>query len=1813
MTCARREAGAHRPAASTPAGSARPDPRSGRRRARLSLLLPVLALLALFAAAPAPAEAQEDEVTVWRAVLTVDQASDRAGNTAYGCGADDNLKDCAKKRVLTRPKVKVDDTRYEIRTFYWDSDTNQVVLEFKVPSVAESTLRTTVFKDMTLHLPGKRQGERIMLRFNDADANSDVIWWSGLSDLGWRKGQVVGMTLTAPPPPEKPAKITGLEALPMSESVLLTWDEVRNDGYDVNRPFEKIQVQQKVKGGDWTEWKDLGLVARHTVTGLENGKRYSFRVRAVGPGGEGPRTQQIHVKPLKKPAPPGNLLANSADGSVILHWDYPLDDALTMYAYRVRAATGGDWKGGWITIPERHENESPYMRGGRAEFTVTGLSNGTEYEFAVRAANAAGWGRPSEAARATPRAVPAKPLPVTVPHDSALIPTDADGSRLVKPGESFRVMFVTANPTSAERTDIGYYNQYVQQQARRNSDFNAVWAEFRAVISTATVSARDNIDAGAAGNRAPVYWHRGGRVVGGCCGGDLFEDEWQDATPKNDGGGDSTVTQVWTGSLRSGNSWSLVGGNEDTRFYAGARWVWTGNPTESRGGISHATWDSYGTPPTRRTRLPVYGISPLITVEQPSTSTASAIWSATLTVDGGSSYGCNGRDTWPFSHDACSSALTDDDFTHGGVDYTIDAVTADTDRGLLLRFSGIGSATAKTALSALTLTVGAGPTARSFRISDATVDGVGQVSGADVFLKWGSATTLGWEPGDTVALKLTSPPPPPPPQTVWSATLTAKKVNSLYGCSSSGTFRCSTATVLTDDEFTYKGTDYTVANLYFGRDSSDNPFLAFGLSISLLSTAGGLDTKNALASLTLHVDGDRFAIDDATVGANNINWPFSPSPDWTDGQKVSVKLTGAATTTTPKPAKPAGLTATAEFDRATLSWTDPGDSGITRHQYRQKEGSGAWSVWRDIPNSASGEANAASYTVTGLKEGTSYAFRLRAVNALGAGPEADEATATTATALWSATLTVDEDTTLAKFGCSTFVNSQADCRRALSNDGFTFSGIKYRVREVNWANVGTGMVTIKFNKKLPKSARNALTLVVGSDRLALSDSFISTGDTIEFNNTGLAAWTDGQKVSLRLATGGAGIGTPPPPPTSTPAAVWSAMLTVDYASNRNGSPAYGCDNERASGPAMDNCSATTVLTDDDFDYPTGGTAYTVDRLYHNNSGSVLSLGFSGVTAAAAKTALTGLTLTVGTGTTAKTFAIADAGAPSTSGSALTWSSAGLSWSDGDTVSLSLTAPAAAKPAKPAGLTATAGDGQVALAWTDPSDSGITKYQYQRKEGSGAYGSWTDIPGSGATTTSYTVTGLKGGTAYAFKLRAVNAAGAGPESDEATATTPAAAVWSATLTVAATSSNAGCYTSGVNACSALLTQDKFTHGGIEYTITGIFGVGDLSIHTNKNGARAALSGLTLTVGSGTSAKTFKVSDATSDSSTDSEFYWTDNQGLSWSANDMVALKLTATTTMAPTPGAPGLQWARVNGSELALRFDAALDESSAPSASAFSVSVAGAARAVSSVAVSGDLVTLTLASAVSAGEAVTLGYAPPAQGPALRLSGGGAAVAAFSGQAVANDTPAGQPQVQGPPGTAEPLTASVASAPSEHRGTGGFELRIAFSAPVAGRAKDAAIEVSGGTLARASRVNKRQDLWALTVNPSGYGAVAVTLPATADCAAAGAVCTADGRRLETALTHAVPGPVTVSVADARAKEGEDATLDFAVTLSRAAAGEVAVTYATRDGTAKKGRDYRLAKGTLVFAAGETAKTVEVAILDDAHDEGEETLRLVSAAD
>ena len=193
-----------------------------------------------------------------------------------------------------------------------------------------------------------------------------------------------------------------------------------------------------------------------------------------------------------------------------------------------------------------------------------------------------------------------------------------------------------------------------------------------------------------------------------------------------------------------------------------------------------------------------------------------------------------------------------------------------------------------------------------------------------------------------------------------------------------------------------------------------------------------------------------------------------------------------------------------------------------------------------------------------------------------------------------------------------------------------------------------------------------------------------------------------------------------------------------------------------------------------------------------------------------------------------------------------------------------------------------------------------------------------------------------------------------------------------------------------------------------------------------------------------------------------------------------------------------------------------------------------------------------------------------------------------------------------PVTAPPLTAEFTGMPSEHNGKKLFGFEIVFSEEFRGLTlsglQAGALAVTNGRIVDAKRVTRGENRRvAVRVRPASNDAMTITL-------AAGSVSTASGRSLANTVSATVAGPVGISVSDARVKEGAGAVLSFAVTLSRSATSGFSVDYATSDGTAQAGADYTAASGTLSFSAGQSSGTIEVAVLDDDHDEGEETLTL-----
>ena len=306
------------------------------------------------------------------------------------------------------------------------------------------------------------------------------------------------------------------------------------------------------------------------------------------------------------------------------------------------------------------------------------------------------------------------------------------------------------------------------------------------------------------------------------------------------------------------------------------------------------------------------------------------------------------------------------------------------------------------------------------------------------------------------------------------------------------------------------------------------------------------------------------------------------------------------------------------------------------------------------------------------------------------------------------------------------------------------------------------------------------------------------------------------------------------------------------------------------------------------------------------------------------------------------------------------------------------------------LAAAPGDERVILSWSPPMDEGtspVLGFDYRaRKETASNWSSWTDTGvDPGASNPAYTVTNLDNGTPYTFEVRARSAAGKGPPSNRATGTPlPPPVLTSIELT-----SDAG-------------SDDTYAIGDdIVATVTF-----DRTLQLDTDNGTPAL---TLTIGNGTG-------DATCALATDTkklECTYTvvgddeDTDGVSIGANRLAlgggriygihgATGGDADVTHAalgsdashkvdgvrPTPAN-----ASVNGIALTLEWSEPLDTGSAPAAGQFALGVdSGTAPAVSSLAMSGTTMTLTLASAADATRDYTLAYTVPSSNPVKDLAG-----------------------------------------------------------------------------------------------------------------------------------------------------------------------------------------------------------------------------------
>ena len=182
------------------------------------------------------------------------------------------------------------------------------------------------------------------------------------------------------PPPARP---TGLNATAGDQSVTLNWDAAANSA------VTSYEYQMRYAGVAWGDWTTVdGNSASVTVTGLDNGTEYRFKLRAVNAGGTSkpaPATAPWYVATtpaIPLPAAPTGLTVDPGDGYLDIDWDAVT--GATGYDVRAKAEGSSNWHSVASNISDTSHRYT--------------TSNTIDY-VAVRARNSYGAGPWAEASR----------------------------------------------------------------------------------------------------------------------------------------------------------------------------------------------------------------------------------------------------------------------------------------------------------------------------------------------------------------------------------------------------------------------------------------------------------------------------------------------------------------------------------------------------------------------------------------------------------------------------------------------------------------------------------------------------------------------------------------------------------------------------------------------------------------------------------------------------------------------------------------------------------------------------------------------------------------------------------------------------------------------------------------------------------------------------------------------------------------------------------------------------------------------------------------------------------------------------------------------------------------------------------------------------------------------------------------------------------------------------------------------------------------------------------------------------------------------
>lgn len=155
-----------------------------------------------------------------------------------------------------------------------------------------------------------------------------------------------------------------------------------------------------------------------TISGLTQGSSYLIQIRARNQAGWGPYGNS-HTATVPGPAgAPQNPSTTTGDGQVVFSWALPTTwggpTPTAGFSYDVEQSSNGgnSWtNAGTVTIPGLSQQQPNFPS--TSSFTITGLTNGTSYDFRVSAVTSYGNGAWATATSVTPSTVPGAPASVT--------------------------------------------------------------------------------------------------------------------------------------------------------------------------------------------------------------------------------------------------------------------------------------------------------------------------------------------------------------------------------------------------------------------------------------------------------------------------------------------------------------------------------------------------------------------------------------------------------------------------------------------------------------------------------------------------------------------------------------------------------------------------------------------------------------------------------------------------------------------------------------------------------------------------------------------------------------------------------------------------------------------------------------------------------------------------------------------------------------------------------------------------------------------------------------------------------------------------------------------------------------------------------------------------------------------------------------------------------------------------------------------------------------------------------------------------------